>query len=168
MYRNTIKGFSLIELITVIIIAGIIAAIAIPKFFDLSGNAESAKLQTIANSFATGVSLVHSSWLSEGGDSSVNTVTSESGQTIGVSDEGWPENTQDTGGDGGFTVTECVNLFSGLIKNPPSIAATPNISKEFTASVGEDFITCTFTMNNTSGRSFSYDLSNGAISVTIP
>ncbi|MCC6709067.1 MAG: prepilin-type N-terminal cleavage/methylation domain-containing protein [Gammaproteobacteria bacterium] len=33
------KGFTLIELVMVIVILGILAAVAIPKFVDLSGNA---------------------------------------------------------------------------------------------------------------------------------
>jgi prepilin-type N-terminal cleavage/methylation domain-containing protein len=41
MLRNQ-KGFTLVELVIVIVIIGILAAIAIPKFADLSDNAKAA------------------------------------------------------------------------------------------------------------------------------
>lgn len=40
---NNQRGFTLIELIMVIVILGILAAIAVPKFVDLSDGAKSAK-----------------------------------------------------------------------------------------------------------------------------
>ena len=81
------KGFTLIELVLVIVILGVLSAFALPRFADLSGDARAATLAGAEASVKSAAAIAHSAWLAGG---EPNFIVMD-GTNVVMSPEGYPE-----------------------------------------------------------------------------
>jgi MSHA pilin protein MshA len=68
------KGFTMIELIIVIVILGILSVTALPKFLNLSADAKSATLESVAGAMQSALKVVHAKAIIAGKDKGDNAI----------------------------------------------------------------------------------------------
>jgi len=69
--RKQQQGFTLIELVMVIVILGILAAFALPRFADLTGDAEAASCQGALGAVKSAAGIAHAADLAGGSSGTV-------------------------------------------------------------------------------------------------
>ena len=75
MMRNRLAGYTLIELVVVIVILGVLAVVAAPKFLSLGSASKAAVLENIGGAMESGLDLVRSRAAIDSQDKGVGQIT---------------------------------------------------------------------------------------------
>lgn len=121
---NKQRGFSLIELIIVVVILSLLAVTALPRFVNISEQAEDAAVEGVAGGFAAAIGLARAQWEVEGRPAGDNALITMDLTQIRVNEFGFP-----TAGSNGsnsgtnlspsqMTASACKSVFDGVMQSP--------------------------------------------------
>lgn len=179
-----VTGFTLVELVVVIVVLGLLAVAALPRFIDVTDNAKEASIEAVAGGYATAVLSARAQWEGNGrtvDDTNGNNFVDYDGQEFWLTTagttyrDGYPVRLKTSGIDTGYGQTVnaniCVQLMEELLQNPPSVETNSNNSPTYLAALGGDNsdvnTACRYTQQEGKEHYFEYDITSGSVTVTL-
>lgn len=110
------QGFTIVELIIVILLLGILTSTALPRFLDVTDEAHDVVVDSVFGGLNTGVMLFHAAYIAQGEPAANTAVTAFGEGTLRTNATGYPvSTTSDT--DGAVDeVADCVEIYNSLLQ----------------------------------------------------
>jgi MSHA pilin protein MshB len=114
------KGFTIIELVVVILLLGILAATALPRFMDVTDEAHESVVSAVEGGLVTGAALFRAQWIGTG-QVPVTAVAGFGDGTLRPNSDGYPRGTTTA-----FETGSCLQIYNGLLQSgrPTAVAVT--------------------------------------------
>jgi len=151
------RGFTLIELVVVIVLLGIISVTAAPKFLNVQDDARTSAYLSLKGSFQSAVTLFHSKWMIDGEPNTDNLEGGDWGYTIynlHFNKFGYPRISKD--------IQECYVIFNNLLPDS-SLTFSKDDTNIDTSGSGNGNM-CTYTLKNSSYK-LKYIEENGEVTL---
>lgn len=165
------KGFTLIELIIVIVILGILAVTAAPRFLDLSSDAKANVVVATGAAFESGVNLAYQKGLVRNGSvgvaDDIQLYGNDASGQIDINQFGYPaQQWARPEADPRLNNTnDCMAVWQVLLEDAPTISTSNDVN---TSDYQATYITpdqCRYFYNDTPELSIYYDSRNGDVTV---
>lgn len=166
---NTQRAFTFVELIVLILILGILAATALPRFMDSSQDIHQSAVNGVAAAFAAIIELRHTQWQAQGGTPGINTISLKDGTRVIINNNGWPDS--DDAPNNVMSDNACLSLWQQTINSHLASAIKTGdtiIHKGYVADGKTASCTYTYYHNDSANntRKIVYNTDTGEVVIT--
>lgn len=162
--RYSQQGFTLIELVVVIVLLGILAAFALPRFSDLNRDALAASNSGTGSAFKSAISLAHTVWVAGGYNGPVDNLDIYGTGThlMDMNSSGWPAQSWPPfeANPQLNNTADCTSVWGAVLSDGSPSVATNN-TQDYQVTYSSN--TCTFTLVEEPRFSIFYDSRNGEV-----
>ena len=160
------QGFTLIELIIVIVILGILSVVAAPRFIDFTSDARNATFKATGAAFREGVNQVHLAWLIRGKGVAVLNFLPISDPDVGgalsVNSAGYPADTR------GSSLTmnsenDCLDVWRAVLDS-----FSEDAGDDDSASFEAQYVNpgaCIYSLKADNTKTITYDSNTGVVEI---
>jgi prepilin-type N-terminal cleavage/methylation domain-containing protein len=161
------RGFTVTELVFVIIILGVLAAVVIPKLLRLDASAHKSIVAATAKTFESARSLVNLRYRMLGYRGVRDNIPGFGAGNVDTNAAGYPTDTSNVNSISG-SAARCTRVWNGIMLNPPSIGTAANTTADYRATAAGEICTFTYRKDTSTTRRFRYNALTGAVVITNP
>jgi len=162
------SGFTLIELVVVIIVLGILAVIALPQFINIKQDAQISTVEGTGGAFAAGIKLANVKWASKGHSGPVDNLqvydNGSSGQ-LDINQWGWPAQSYPPfeASPRLNNTNDCMSVWRTILLDAPKVSTSADVADSVYRATYISPDQCKFFFNELPALSIYYDSRDGTV-----
>lgn len=162
----TARGFTLVEIVCVLVVLGIVAVAVVPRFASLSGAAHRAAVASTAAGFQAAMTMANVACLLKGWAGRDNLPGYANG-TVDFNAACFPTDSSGNANTIANNGTRCLRVWNAILAGAPSITTAAS-GADYRVTAATQVCTFRYLQDGSTPRQFTYDSRSGQVALSNP